>query len=193
MRRATLLMLSLVGCQSPQKDCPPPAAAPSPAPSATAASSGAQGAAPAPSPPSSAPPTAEPTSASGVTPSPLRSGNQVQTPSSLDEINRWATAAGVRDDLLRWVAQALRTEDTAAEVRLEYVGAESPLTAVATVTLDRYLDDSVRGERFLLKFSRKDCPTCASGKTGWWLWEMDVSRRCYAGRGHEDFSKAPCL
>lgn len=108
-------------------------------------------------------------------------------------MNRWATAAGVRDSLVDWVAAGLPTEGKATEIDIDYVGAESPVTAVATVTLDGYLDDSVRGERFVLKFSRKACESCPSGMSGWWLWEMDVSRRCYKGRGHETFAKGKCL
>lgn len=126
-------------------------------------------------------------------PSPLRSGNQVNQPTDLEEVNRWATAAGVRDSLLDWVTEGLATEDKGTEVTIAYVGAESPVTAVATVTLDGDLDDSTRGERFVLKFSRKACSTCPGGMSGWWLWEMDVTRRCQKGRGHDGFAKEPCL
>jgi hypothetical protein len=125
--------------------------------------------------------------------SPLKQGNQVNLPSSLEEVNRWATAAGVRESLLDWVGAGLSTENKGTQIEIAYVGAEAPLTAVATVTLDGYLDDSTRGERFVLKFSRKACSTCPGGMSGWWLWEMDVTRRCRKGRGHEGFAKELCL
>ena len=138
------------------------------------------------------PPAAEPTP-KAVPPPPLRGGNQVDVPTQLEEVNRWATAAGVRESLLDWVAAGLPTENKSTLVDIDYVGVESPVTAVATVTLDGYLDDSVRGERFVLKFSRKVCDTCPSGMSGWWLWEMDVTRRCRKGRGHEGFAKGACI
>lgn len=186
--RHLALALCLLGCQAPKQECPPAPAPVTTSPAAPAAPTPAD----APKPTGAETAAASPSKTTPVKP-PLHTGNQVDTPSSLEEINRWATAAGVRDDLLRWVAEGLPTQNLQTEVALEYVGAEAPVTAVATVTLDRYLDDSVRGERFILKFSRKACETCPSGMSGWWLWEMDVTRRCYKGRGHETFSKDRCL
>lgn len=116
----------------------------------------------------------------------------MQSQADLEEVNRWATAAGVRDDLLLWTARALSSQNTRTDVTIEYVGVEAPVTAVVTATLDGYLDDSVRGERFVLKFSRKPCTDCASGMSGWWLWNMEVTHRCYRGRGHETFGKDLC-
>lgn len=184
--------MSLLGCQGRPDDCAPAAGTATTPPSvASATPSVASAAAPPPAPLPLGAAKADPAGAPSK--APLRSGDQVGAPSSLEDINRWATAAGVREDLLAWVAQGLATENRGAEVKVDYVGVESPVTAVATVTLDGYLDDSVRGERFVLKFSRKPCETCPSGMSGWWLWNMDVTRRCHKGRGHESFSKAPCL
>jgi hypothetical protein len=191
MKWVLLVTLSAVACKTPERDCPAsaptsvPSSPPTPPASPSVAAPIAQ--------PALAPAAATAASERAAKPSPLRAGNQVDSPTGLEEINRWATAAGVRESLLDWVAAGLATENTGTEVDIDYVGVESPVTAVATVTLDGYLDDSVRGQRFVLKFSRKPCDTCASGMSGWWLWEMDVTRRCYKGRGHEDFAKGACL
>lgn len=191
MRVAAIVVLSALGCQSPAKECPPVPVAPPPQTSAGStpvpASAAAQAPVTAPAAASAELPAPAPSA-----PSPLRQGDQVQTPADLEEVNRWATAAGVRDDLLLWIAQALSSQNTRTDVTIEYVGVEAPVTAVVTATLDGYLDDSVRGERFVLKFSRKPCTDCSSGMSGWWLWNMEVTRRCYRGRGHETFSKDRC-
>jgi hypothetical protein len=52
-------------------------------------------------------------------------------------------------------------------------------------TLDRLPDDSVRAERFVLGLERQG---------GVWRLRSAVwSQRCWAGRGHQQFSVAPCL
>ena len=58
-------------------------------------------------------------------------------------------------------------------------------TAVATVTLDGLLDDSVRAERYLLRLARHEDGT-------WRVKAATRSQQCAAGRGHASFSPEPC-
>lgn len=80
-------------------------------------------------------------------------------------------------------------DEVATEARRSSVVVESNPdggdTATATVTLDGLLDDSVRSLRFDLVLER-------SGET-WRLRSSEVTQRCAQGRGHQDFSPAPCL
>ena len=125
--------------------------------------------------------------------SPLKKGNLRTDPPPLDEVNRWATDAGVRDNLLRWVESGLSIPaDVSTNIDIKLSGGEVPHTALVTVTLDGYLDDSVRGERFELKFSRKACDDCDTGMSGWWLYSLSATVRCYEGRGHTDYSAEVC-
>jgi hypothetical protein len=49
-----------------------------------------------------------------------------------------------------------------------------------------YLDDSVRGAWYQLKLEKEP-------RNVWQLVTAKKAWRCYPGRGHDDFSKRPCL
>jgi len=126
--------------------------------------------------------------------SPFRSGRRL-TGSAADQelFNAWATRASLRDDLYRLIVAGLPLQaDVSTTIDVRYEKGESPNGAVVTVTQDGFLDDSVRGERFTLRFSRKACSTCASGKSGWWLYGLGATRICWEGCGAQDFSAEPC-
>lgn len=59
-------------------------------------------------------------------------------------------------------------------------------SASATLVIDGLGDDSVRARRYELTFTRR-----ADG-----TWQIDSAtwtQRCHEGRGHQEFSAAPCL
>ncbi len=64
--------------------------------------------------------------------------------------------------------------------------AESASRVEVIVIEEGYLDDSVRGARYKLVLE-KDAHNI------WDLLSAVKSWRCWPGRGHEDFSKKPCL
>lgn len=55
-----------------------------------------------------------------------------------------------------------------------------------TIETDGFLDDSVRGEKVIMEFKRESDGVwkVVSAKKAW---------RCWAGRGHEDYSAVPCI
>lgn len=82
--------------------------------------------------------------------------------------------------------------DVDAQVSVDYAGGETPTRATVTVTLDGFLDDSVRGSRTVLQFEKEACPTCEPDGARWHLRTQEEAWRCYEGRGHQDFSKELC-
>jgi len=52
--------------------------------------------------------------------------------------------------------------------------------------LDGLLDDSVRGTRYTVELQRNDA-------NEWRIRAVDWAQRCQAGRGHQEFSPAPCV
>jgi hypothetical protein len=65
-------------------------------------------------------------------------------------------------------------------------GGEIGSTVTVTVLLDGLLDDSIRTQRYVLGFERRDDGT-------WRLVSARFAQRCQPGRGHQDFSPADCL
>ena len=65
-------------------------------------------------------------------------------------------------------------------------GSEGGPNATVTVTLDGVLDDSVQAVRWELRFARRDDAT-------WRLLSVERTQRCVEGRGHTDFTAAPCV
>ena len=125
--------------------------------------------------------------------SPLKGKELSMHPPDLAELNRWATDAGVRQDIAVWAAHGLPiAPDVKTSIAVDYNRQELPDGATAVVVQDGYADDSIRGNRFILKFSRKPCPSCATGMTPWWLWSLETTQRCWPGRGHQDYSKELC-
>ena len=107
--------------------------------------------------------------------------------------NEWATRRGLRDKIAQWVSVGLPLQsDVETHLDVTYEGRESPTVAHVIVVQDRYLDDSVRGEKFVFRFSRKPCVSCRDPSQGWWVESLQVTHRCWEGRGHQDFSKEPC-
>ena len=64
--------------------------------------------------------------------------------------------------------------------------AEVGRRTVATITQEGLLDDSVRAVRYRLVLRRQ-----ADGS--WRIFSAERTQRCWAGRGHEDFSVELCL
>jgi hypothetical protein len=91
----------------------------------------------------------------------------------LSPFNRWATASELRDDLSA-LASRLFPPDDIGQVRQAFHGGDPPTGA--TLTLDEHAD-AIQARTLTLHFSRKPCPTCASGMTGWFLWKLDVKPR----------------
>jgi len=63
--------------------------------------------------------------------------------------------------------------------------AESPETTTVTITSEGLLDDSVMGEKFLLKLKR-------TGHGAWLIESAGKKVKCWPGRGHQDYSNKPC-
>ena len=59
-------------------------------------------------------------------------------------------------------------------------------SASATLVIDGLGDDSVRARRYELTFTRRDDGTWRIDSATW-------TQRCHEGRGHQEFSAAPCL
>jgi hypothetical protein len=57
---------------------------------------------------------------------------------------------------------------------------------VVTITQEGLLDDSVRAVRYRLLMRRRPDGT-------WRIFSVERTQRCWAGRGHEQFSAAPCV
>ncbi len=110
----------------------------------------------------------------------------------IDDFNNIIIKASIRDEI--WVKDPL-------QVALRFVGpfegrnqqitrnndnAEMPKTVQITIVEDGYLDDSVRGSKYLLTLEiMKDK-----------IWHVIRARkvwRCWPNRGHEGFSSSPCF
>jgi hypothetical protein len=65
-------------------------------------------------------------------------------------------------------------------------GPEGAGPASATLVLDGLLDDSIRSRRYELTLSRRDDGTWRIDSAAW-------AQSCREGRGHQDFSPAPCI
>lgn len=181
--------------QRGSQDGAPPSGTPSP----TTAVSGEP---PRTEPPRTEPPSTEPSStdpAQGIRGIPPTQPPAVPSPLAgtkpdLGALNRWATEAGVRNDLAAWVTHGLPLlPDVTTELSIRFNRVEAPDGATVTVMQDGYLDDSIRGERFVLQFSRKPCDDCEGGMSPWWLWSLEATQRCRQGRGHQEYSAEPCL
>lgn len=144
-------------------------------------------------PASAVPPSTPPRAALGsLEPSPLRTSG-VRAARAVEDFNRWATKANLREDLAALVALGRPvTPDTHVSIDVRYTKGESPSSATVTVIEDGYRDDSLRGQKLVFRFSRQPCATCSTGWSGWWLGSIDVSQRCWEGRGHTDFGKELC-
>ena len=71
------------------------------------------------------------------------------------------------------------------EMKFEAATAESPEAITLTVVNDGFLDDSVRGEKWIYELVKE-----TNG-----VWKVSSIKRawkCWPGRGHDDFSGEPC-
>jgi len=86
------------------------------------------------------------------------------------------------------VAEFLRldTADAGATSISSRLGGEGAGPATVVATLDRLLDDSVRAQRYVLALERRADGTWRVRSAAW-------SQRCQQGRGHQDFTAAPCV
>jgi hypothetical protein len=180
VRSLIFLAMGVAACasQAPSEtkapDCPPeprpPAAVPPPvAATPTSTQSGAPGA-----------PSAEI--------APKNADTRAPAPSDAAAFNAWIDGASHPEDLPRLVAQAFaNAEARSVSLAVNYASGEAPIAATVTVTLDGLLDDSVRGEEHVLAFRRDP-------ESRRWRLEKATSKvRCWSGRGHADFSTAPCI
>jgi|GEM_PF-2553478 len=125
--------------------------------------------------------------------SPLDKQNLVSQEADLGAFNEWATKNRLRDNIAHWIAVGLPMHsDIETSLEVKYKSGEAPTEAVATVIQDRYLDDSIRGEKFIFTLVKKPCESCRNKQSGWWVQSLDVTQRCWEGRGHQEFSKLPC-
>jgi hypothetical protein len=130
-------------------------------------------------------------SATQVAPSPEIAPKNADTraPPAKDAaaFNAWIDGASHPDDLPRLLTQAFaNTEARNVSFAVNYASGEAPVAATVTVTLDGLLDDSVRGEEHVLAFRRDP------ESRRWRLDKATSKVRCHPGRGHADFSTAPC-
>lgn len=160
LRLSFVACVALAACQPSSKPSDESRRSPDPAPSV----------APAPAPPEARPPSLGP------------------DPEALRNVNTWAETRGLDRDLPRWLGHLFAREDEPVDldVELRFATRESPVQATATVVEDGYLDDSVRGTRHRMTFSR------ASPTEGWRLESVTIEHRCWPGRGSETFSTALC-
>jgi hypothetical protein len=107
--------------------------------------------------------------------------------------NEWAYRFNEQRDLALLATFGVRRyEDVDVTIAIDYERGELPKSALAVVTQERFLDDSIFGERVELKFSRFDCPSCEPGPARWRLESRRVLVKCWPGRGHEDYSEDKC-
>lgn len=172
-----ILVLAVAACACAARA--PASATPCPAASADAVTSP-----PAPAGSSAAAPPTAPTAAPPETSLPERA----PSPRDASAFGAWLARHEHARDLPVLVAHAFAgVEARNVAVSVSYASGESALRATATVTLDGLLDDSVRGEEHVLTFARD-----AVGAP--WRFEQATSRvRCWQGRGHTEFSAAPCI
>jgi hypothetical protein len=137
-------------------------------------------------PATSAAPTGTTTPATEPSP-PATESTRAPSPGDVRAFNAWIVENEHARDLPLLVAHALAgAEARTVTLSVSYASGEAALGATATVTLDGLLDDSVRGEEQVLTFARD-----AVGAP--WRLERGTSRvRCWPGRGHAEFSAAPC-
>lgn len=120
-------------------------------------------------------------------PLPSGAGDPVKT------FNEWAYRFNEQRELPVLLTFGVRRYDDAdLQLVIDYQGGESPDAALATVTQERLLDDSVYGERLELQFVRFDCPSCEPGPARWHLESLRRLVRCHEGRGHQDYGEEPC-
>ena len=101
--------------------------------------------------------------------------------------NAWLAKSEHARELPLLVAHAFAGfEARHVTLAVSYTSGESAVRATVTVTLDGLLDDSVRGEEHVLTFARD------AAKAPWRLEQASSRVRCWQGRGHVEFSTAPC-
>jgi hypothetical protein len=114
----------------------------------------------------------------------------------LDSLNAWAQKSGVSGNVAAFVTLGLPVDqDVKSTLSIQYNRREAPDSATATVVLEELLDDSLEGQRFTLRFARKECKgpdDCPGGPPPWVLFELSADHRCKPGRGHETYSAEPC-
>jgi hypothetical protein len=178
LARRLILLLAVAPCACAARV--PASETPCPAASAPAVASS-----PAPAAPSAA---ATPTAPTAVAPAAEPSlPERAPSPRDASAFGTWLARHEHARDLPLLVAHAFAgVEARNVSVAVSYASGESAVRATATVTLDGLLDDSVRGEEHVLTFARD-----AVGAP--WRLEQATSRvRCWQGRGHTEFSAAPC-
>ncbi len=67
-----------------------------------------------------------------------------------------------------------------------YGSAESPVSAEVVITNEKLPDDSVMGERYVIVLGRNE-------DGSWTIKSAGRAVRCREGRGHQDYSKGPCV
>ncbi|MGH9838946.1 MAG: hypothetical protein ACREEM_09190 [Blastocatellia bacterium] len=84
---------------------------------------------------------------------------------------------------MRFAGKTEEARTTIIEVAKK--SAEDAGSATVVITIEGLLDDSVRAEKYKLEMIRTE--------EGWWRVERAYkARTCWPGRGHADYSSAPC-
>jgi hypothetical protein len=113
------------------------------------------------------------------------------SPVDLGAFNRWATGSGLREDLPRLLQRGFKLSSK-ARVSIDERPPERATEAAVIIVDAHPWDETVDARQLVLHFSRKECATCASGMSGWWLYRFEATQRCKPGQGHEEWAEGRC-
>ncbi len=78
------------------------------------------------------------------------------------------------------------SEGMTQNIERVYGSAESPDAAEVMITNEKLPDDSVMGQRFVIVLGKND-------DGSWTVKRAGKAVKCQEGRGHQDYSKEPCM
>lgn len=93
--------------------------------------------------------------------------------------------AWTMDPVLVALKLAGPSEGMTQNIERVYGSAESPAAEVI-ITNEKLPDDSVMGQRFVIVLGKND-------DGSWTVKSAGKAVKCYEGRGHQDYSKEPCM
>ncbi len=94
--------------------------------------------------------------------------------------------AWTMDPVLVALKLAGPSEGMTQNIERVYGSAESPDAAKVVITNEKLPDDSVMGQRFVIVLGKND-------DGSWTVKRAGKAVKCQEGRGHQDYSKEPCM
>ena len=94
--------------------------------------------------------------------------------------------AWTMDPVLVALKLAGPSEGMTQNIERIYGSAESPDAAEVMITNEKLPDDSVMGQRFVIVLGKND-------DGSWTVKSAGKAVKCQEGRGHQDYSKEPCM